>query len=178
MTSSFGQVTNTLGTIGQSIAPFTGPSAPLVAGISTGVRMIDPLLNAVGINTGGGPEPSKKVQKAKAARRAAGKALLAQRFVQQALAQQQIDIAYRLEKDRNKQIYRDQIRAFEERVRAQKKGYNDAIKIYQKSVDRGIEDFNLADIQSTMAMNDIRRVRNDRVNDIAVSYTHLRAHET
>ena len=30
-----------------------------------------------------------------------------------------------------------------------------------KSVDRGIEDFNLADIQSTMAMNDIRRVRND-----------------
>ncbi len=167
MTSSFGQGADALGQITQASSPFFGPSAPVVATIGTAIRGLDPVLNAFGIDTGSGPEKPKKIQKAKAARRAAGDRLLVQQFVQQALAQQNIDIAFRVENDRNKRIFRDQIRGFEDRIKVQKKGFNDAIKIYQKSVDRGIEDFNLADIQSTMAMNDIRRVRNDRVNDIA-----------
>ena len=121
----------------------------------------------------GGPEKSKKAQKRKKYVRMANKLQIQQQALNHALLQQQNDTAFKLLKDQNKQIARDQYQAYQDQIAARQRVYNDAVKIYKKSVDRGYEDFNLADIQSTMAMNDINRVRNDRITEIALKHQQM-----
>lgn len=124
---------------------------------------------------GGGQEKSKKLQKQKKFIRSQSELTFQQQAINHALLKQEADTAYKLLKDQNKQIERDQFQAYQDQLAARQRTYNDAVKIYKKSVDRGFEDFQLADIQSTMAMNDISRVRNDRITEIALKHQQMLA---
>ncbi len=152
------------GAAGQG-AIFGSSAGPIGAGIGALVGLTMGLFGGGGSTSGGGGTSPKKIREAL---KAQNQITLNSLKRDAALAIQANEKAARLYNDLRDAKYEEELKAYEIAIERRAENYEEARKAYQDSVDAFDETVNLNDISASMAMNDARRVYNDRMFDLNI----------